>query len=294
MENVVAKMKVGLLDPQAPLFQLLMNNPPTWWEELKEDSDLYIDVRKNNKIMIYYQGGRVACLTYDQDTSKLSATTHPKYLGHADKSNDKYYEAGSERPIYQDIESEICPQLIKSIKSNIEEYYSKKDSSKKSEEDIQEKLIQGKRVIECLGLSHLDSEFAHRQYEGKTNMIRIDLVHIENHEIVFEELKKVTDPRLRTLDENPEILTQMNSYEEFVTENVDALLEYYKTLLIIKERLGLPVPIIEDTDLLKIRTKPRLIIYNTYTKMTPAREVRIRDIERLLDGHDKEIVPYKK
>ena len=294
MGNVVAKMADNLLNPNAPLFKILRDNPPAWWEMLKRDSDLYIDIRKNDKIMIYYQGGRVACLTYDQDTGKLSATIHPKYLGYTDKTNDKYYETDSERPIYQDIENDICPQLIKSIKSNIEEYYSKKGSSKKSEEDIQEKLIQGKRVIECLGVSHIDSEFAHRQYDGKTNMIRIDLVHIENHEIVFEELKKVTDPRLRTLDGNPEILTQMNSYEEFITENAEVLLEYYKTLLMIKERLGLPVPRIEDPNLLKVRKKPRLIIYDTYTKETTARKVRILDIERILSGYDKTIIPYKK
>ena len=121
MGNVVAKMADSLLNPNAPLFKILRDNPPAWWEMLKRDSDLYIDIRKNDKIMIYYQGGRVACLTYDQDTGKLSATTHPKYLGYTDKTNDKYYETDSERPIYQDIENDICPQLIKSIKSNIEE-----------------------------------------------------------------------------------------------------------------------------------------------------------------------------
>lgn len=79
MENVVAKMADNLLDPKAPLFKCLKENPPAWWEMFKNDPELYIDVRKDNMVMVYYQGGRVACLTYKRGRG-ISAKTHPNTL----------------------------------------------------------------------------------------------------------------------------------------------------------------------------------------------------------------------
>ena len=272
MKNVVAKMADNLLNPNAPLFKQLRDNPPTWWEMLKNDPELYIDIRKENMVMAYYQGGRVACLTYKRGYG-ISAKTHPKYVG---MESDKE----------QEIAHSLDAQLLKKIKSNIRANY-----SQKSDRDIQEKLIQGECVIAHRDL-YLDSEFAHRRYVKQNHTIRIDLVKIVGDEIVFEELKKINDSRLRTSAGHPEIIEQMNAYREFVLENHKVLEAYYKTLLQIKISLGLPTPPVVEIDSLHVRMEPELTIFNTYSKVTNDRTKRIQAIERELQGYDYKIIKY--
>ena len=274
MENVVAKMAENLLDPKAPLFTCLKENPPAWWEMLRNDPELYIDIRKENKVMVYYQGGRVAAIAYKRGYG-VSAMIHPKYVG---VDSDKE----------QEIAHRLDSTLLKQIKVKIEENY-----SQRSDNDIQEKLIQGNCVIKNRNL-YLDSEFAHRQYKGQSHTVRIDLVKIINNEIVFEELKKITDPRLRTSKGRPEIIQQMNAYMEFLEENNNTLEAYYKTLLRIKINLGLHVPSIQDVDNLQVRITPELTIFNTYDKITKDRINRIEAIKRELQGYDYKIVEYTK
>ena len=274
MKNIVAKMADNLLDSSAPLFKVLMTNPPTWWEMLKNDPELYIDIRKENKVMVYYQGGRVASIAYKRGLG-VSAMIHPKYVG-ADSDKE------------QEIAHRLDSTLLKQIKAKIKENY-----SQRSDKDIQEKLIQGDCVIKNRNL-YLDSEFAHRQYKDQSHTIRIDLVKIINDEIVFEELKKITDSRLRTSKGRPEIIQQMNAYREFLEENNQTLAAYYKTLLRIKINLGLHVPSVRNVDKLQVRIEPELAIFNIYEKITKDRSNRIEAIKRELQGYDYKIIEYKK
>ena len=272
MGNVVAKMADNLLNPNAPLFKILRDNPPVWWEMLKDDPELYIDVRKDNMVMAYYQGGRVACLTYKRGYG-ISAKTHPKYVG---VNSDKE----------QEISHALDAQLLMTIKDNIRANY-----SQKSDNDIQEKLIQGECVIAHRDL-YLDSEFAHRRYAGQNHTVRIDLVKILGDEIIFEELKKINDNRLRTTKGRPEIIDQMNAYREFILENQKVLEDYYKTLLQIKISLGLPIPPVSEIENLHIRLEPELTIFNTYSRITNDRIKRIQAIEHELQGYDYQILKY--
>ena len=272
MGNVVAKMADNLLNPNAPLFKILRENPPAWWEMLKNDPELYIDVRKDNMVMAYYQGGRVACLTYKRGYG-ISAKTHPKYVG---VNSDKE----------QEISHALDAQLLMTIKDNIRANY-----SQKSDNDIQEKLIQGECVIAHRDL-YLDSEFAHRRYAGQNHTVRIDLVKILGDEIIFEELKKINDNRLRTTKGRPEIIDQMNAYREFILENQKVLEDYYKTLLQIKISLGLPIPPVSEIENLHIRLEPELTIFNTYSRITNDRIKRIQAIEHELQGYDYKIIKY--
>ena len=272
MENVVAKMADNLLNPNAPLFKILRENPPAWWEMLKNDPELYIDVRKDNMVMAYYQGGRVACLTYKRGYG-ISAKTHPKYVG---VNSDKE----------QEIAHVFDAQLLMTIKGNIRANY-----SQKSDNDIQEKLIQGECVIAHRDL-YLDSEFAHRRYAGQNHTVRIDLVKILGDDIIFEELKKINDNRLRTTKGRPEIIDQMNAYREFILENQKVLEDYYKTLLQIKISLGLPIPPVSEIENLHVRLEPELTIFNTYSRITNDRIKRIQAIEHELQGYDYKILKY--
>ena len=272
MGNVVAKMADNLLNPNAPLFKILRENPPAWWEMLKNDPELYIDVRKDNMVMAYYQGGRVACLTYKRGYG-ISAKTHPKYVG---VNSDKE----------QEIAHVLDAQLLMTIKDNIRANY-----SQKSDNDIQEKLIQGECVIAHRDL-YLDSEFAHRRYAGQNHTVRIDLVKILGDDIIFEELKKINDNRLRTTKGRPEIIDQMNAYREFILENQKVLEDYYKTLLQIKISLGLPIPPVSEIENLHVRLEPELTIFNTYSRITNDRIKRIQAIEHELQGYDYKIIKY--
>ena len=272
MGNVVAKMADNLLNPNAPLFKILRENPPAWWEMLKNDPELYIDVRKDNMVMAYYQGGRVACLTYKRGYG-ISAKTHPKYVG---VNSDKE----------QEIAHVLDAQLLMTIKDNIRANY-----SQKSDNDIQEKLIQGECVIAHRDL-YLDSEFAHRRYAGQNHTVRIDLVKILGDDIIFDELKKINDNRLRTTKGRPEIIDQMNAYREFILENQKVLEDYYKTLLQIKISLGLPIPPVSEIENLHVRLEPELTIFNTYSRITNDRIKRIQAIEHELQGYDFKIIKY--
>jgi hypothetical protein len=46
-------------DPKNQLFSELKNHPPTWWLQLVGDKEIYIDVRKDNYIDVYYNGGGI-------------------------------------------------------------------------------------------------------------------------------------------------------------------------------------------------------------------------------------------
>lgn len=45
------------LDPDNQLFNELESNPPDWWKTLVNDKDAYIDIRKDNYIDVYFNGG---------------------------------------------------------------------------------------------------------------------------------------------------------------------------------------------------------------------------------------------
>lgn len=47
------------LKPDARIF-LELNNNPHWWNRFKEDSSLYIEVRKDNQVNVYFEGGSIA------------------------------------------------------------------------------------------------------------------------------------------------------------------------------------------------------------------------------------------
>ena len=76
MSEKISKIEGNLLNEGHELFKLLKNDPPSWWKDVKEDKDLYVDIRKMNLIEIYYKGGRAAKLELKR--GGLVVTAHPK------------------------------------------------------------------------------------------------------------------------------------------------------------------------------------------------------------------------
>lgn len=244
----MAKTTFNTLKSNAKIFDELKNNNPFWWQYCKNEKAFYIEVRKDNNINVYFEGGSIIKVHYCSKHKELQTFTHYKYLGLADKSRT-----------YVNCASTIDKQ-IDTIINGIRQYYSQKNGSDKS--SWSEKYIQGQLIINNRD-THLDSEFAYTDESG--NNVRIDLVKCVNGTVVFVELKRLDDGRmLKKTDDSPEIVFQMKSYADFITKYKEQILTYYQKVYDIKKELGLPVPRVRPQ---KVSTVPELLIFNRWTYM---------------------------
>lgn len=260
------------LDEECRLWQELENNPPQCWKNILEDKALYVEIRKDNYVNVYYYGGNVALLRWTG--GKITAETHRKYLGKPDETD-----------LYQD-----CTEILHSkegldlIKENICEEYHKLSKREKTDEQNRvytsnEKWVQGELKLR-FPKRYIDSEFAYRI--GKNNLIRFDLVELKGNELRFIEIKLITDSRLRSNDKKPEIINQMTKYSHFIREHTEVLKDYYTKLLRIKKRIGLWNG---ETEIEHIALKPILLIVNTYKGiLSKGRENRKNSIEELKEN----------
>lgn len=275
MKCEVVKMEDGLLKRDYQLYSALASkDSPNWWKILKSDKSLYFEVRKKNIIDVYYFGGRVAEIKVGRG-KQINVTCHPKYLDN-NPSSYKVGKDGKKYPIYQDCSKQIVNNL-ESLKDNIVKYYSKEAKGTQTSE----KYIQGQLIIQHPEL-HLDSEFAYRFFKGERKTVRIDLISVENNNIIFYELKRITDSRLNSSDDNPEIIEQMTNYKDFLVANKDVLCNYYKTLIQIKTDLNLDLPENIDVNSLEVDVNPRLLVDNTYNNMNTRQRSRWNNIKSVL------------
>lgn len=259
------------------LWRKLENNPPLWWKSLLDDKELYVELRKDNYVNVYYYGGNVALVRWID--GNVVAGTHRKYLGQSDDT-----------ATYQDCTQKLqSKEGIEEIKRRIREEYHK--ISKKAERDKQnkvyisnEKWVQGELKL-CFPNRYVDSEFAYRT--GEKELIRFDLVELRENILVFVELKLITDSRLRCKEGEPEIIKQMTEYCNFIGKHTNELKDYYSKLLQIKKRLGLWSG---STEIEEVRLTPELLVVNTYEKLTIGRKKRIDYIERLNDKTEFDIL----
>ena len=262
-----------------PLFQRLKNENPTWWSFVKENikpEGFYIDIRKDNSLNVYYNGGSLLKITLSR--GEIKGKIHEYYL----------QETGSK---YVDYELSHLPEDADSIKKRIATKFS--DSS---ESGIKARLI-------CTpNANYIDSEFAYPEIIGKKKdkngkevitylTTRIDLTKLENGKIVFVELKRVEDGRLLTNEyENgePEILSQMKAYHQFMNAHKQEITNYYKTLFDIKRKLGiLPESLakIENINDYVLCEDVELYI-EPYSCLNPGRTRRIKAIRTILDRNN--------
>ena len=250
------------------------------WRALKEillyDHDLYWEIRKDNQINVYYEGGSLIRLHFCSKHKRLQAFIHEKYLG---KDGSSYID------LLKYIEDNKLPiaETVQNIKSQIKERYTEKhgieDEECWSEKYIQSQIILGKDPMPTWGqILWLDSEFA---YKNDDFDIRIDLVSCVKGELRFVELKRLDDPRMLTITESaPEVVRQMNEYRRFAKTYEKEIIAYYQKVMTIKKRLGLPTP--RNGMPTRLNTEPLLFIYNRWTKRTEKRVVHTRRMERIL------------
>ena len=256
------------LKENARIFEELKKSP-SWWVKFKNNPSLYIDIRKDNQVNVYFEGGSIARIHYCSKHNKLQVFTHHKYLGELAPSRNNLYVECSDR-----IEN-ICDEVMERIQT----LYSQKKAEEgiNAKEKWSEKFIQGMLVINSRTV-HLDTEFA---YNDAQDDIRIDLTQCRKGSLTFIELKRMDDNRmLHATDNNPEVVYQMQDYKDFIARYRSELLEYYKKVFDIKVQLGLPVP---DSAPASINPIPELIIFDRWVKPTNQREIHRQRVRELLE-----------
>jgi hypothetical protein len=222
------------LNPDHGLFKQLEKNPPDWWVNLKSDRDLYIDIRKGNSINVYYNGGSLMRLKWDNG---YKAEIHHEYIPLERKKayvsfEFKDNEISLEEMTAIDINN-FHSNTLSQIKKRIERF-NKNDS---------EKGLQGTYVVrnntkESANGFFIDTEFA-------SDRIRIDMVwvNLEKKEIAFVELKTIDDARLypyKGQNKDTEAIDdQLRKYHGFVRQNAKLLIQYYDRVYQIKKKLDL-------------------------------------------------------
>lgn len=269
------KATFSLLKPKAKLFEEIRIQQPKWWKLLCEDNELYIEIRKDNSINVYFFGGSIARIEYK---NSFVAKIHQKYLGD-DKPRGKT-KKGNDKFEYDKIDlSKLNEIKIAEIKNRIKTDYIRHINVEKPSE----KWIQGKIIKE--NPRYIDSEFQFNK-DNVIGKLRIDLIELSDGVLTFIELKGIFDNRLRNKAQSssiPEIIPQMKKYRQFINTYEVDIIDYYKKLIEIKQTLGLTT--IKNNNFI-INKNPKLIIANTYKNIDPRREKRISDIEKLLKTYN--------
>ena len=257
------------LNINAPLFTEL-SKLPEWWKRILNDKTLYVNIRKGNRINVYYHGASVMELSINRDKS-IQGKIHSKYILFQETQTDK-------NGYRKDISPETIVENLSSIKDAIIA-----NQATSNPEGLSEKAIQGIMYVEG---KYIDTEF---EYVHPNRLItRIDLTTINDDGMIeFVELKRISDSRLLKKDislKNEEIRKQIDDYNSFIKGHKDEIIQYYKQLQQILKKVGVNNPLcnIAITDM-----KPSVSLYFAgYAdgkSNHPQRRKRIDNIKQILD-----------
>ena len=257
------------LNINAPLFTELAQLPE-WWKRILNDKTLYVNIRKGNRINVYYHGASVMELSINRDKT-IQGKIHSKYILFQETQTDK-------NGYRKDISPKTIVENLPSIKNAIIA-----NQATSNPEGLSEKAIQGNMYVKG---KYIDTEF---EYVHPNRLItRIDLITINNDGMIeFVELKRISDPRLLKKDmslKNEEIRKQIDNYNSFIKGHKDEIIQYYKQLQQILKKVGVNNPLcnIAITDI-----KPSVSLYFAgYAdgkSNHPQRRKRIDNIKQILD-----------
>ena len=257
------------LNINAPLFTEL-SKLPEWWKRILNDKTLYVNIRKGNRINVYYRGASVMELSINRNKS-IKGKIHSKYILFQETQTDK-------NSYRKDISPETIVENLPSIKNAIIA-----NQATSNPEGLSEKAIQGIMYVEG---KYIDTEF---EYVHLNRLItRIDLTTINDDGMIeFVELKRISDSRLLKKDQslkNEEIRKQIDDYNSFIEGHKNEIIQYYKQLQQILKKVGVNNPLcnIAITDI-----KPSVSLYFAgYAdgkSNHPQRRKRIDNIKQILD-----------
>jgi hypothetical protein len=194
------------LEPKDATFNELMNGNYPWWENLKKDEDISIQIRKENYIDVYYNGGAILKkLKYNKTDKTFYAEIHIEYIP-LKKEKDYIGLTLNEKGVNfkepkknqskksQDIKNKnIGPMVMAFSQFNESELKAVKNKVKIHFDAKTEKAIQFKYATSdpCI----IDAEFQFNEDDEKS---RIDLVRLDTSikKIVLIEVKTIDDGRL--------------------------------------------------------------------------------------------------
>ena len=257
------------LNINAPLFTEL-SQLPEWWKRILNDKTLYVNIRKSNRINVYYHGASVMELSINRDKN-IQGKIHSKYILFQETQTDK-------NGYIKNISPETIVENLSSIKNAIIA-----NQATSNPEGLSEKAIQGIMYVEG---KYIDTEF---EYVHLNRLItRIDLTTINDDGMIeFVELKRISDSRLLKKDmslKNEEIRKQIDDYNSFIEGHKDEIIQYYKQLQQILKKVGVNNPLcnIAITD---INHSVSLYFagYADGKSNHPKRRKRIDNIKQILD-----------
>lgn len=239
-----------------------------WWTRLREDKDIYIDIRKDDTINIYHNGGSILKI-HSAQSAKINYAYLPagenNTYATCDIKNDKIDLKNKIEISLDDLNTEKITQ----IKKIIENYYPN-DSEKgiqgayatvwKKDEGKDQK---GK--LEKFGF-FIDTELQYSK-NGRIDLIYLYYENPEKPKLYFVELKTKGDDRLwnntcNSTESKENICEQLEKYKEFINTSESVIIDYYKTLYKIKKDLNLIPDDAKGINIekLKIEHKPILLI----------------------------------
>ena len=263
------------LNINAPLFTEL-SKLPEWWKRILNDKTLYVNIRKGNRINVYYHGASVMELSINRDKN-IQGKIHSKYILFQETQTDKN---GYTKNISPETIVENLPSIKNAIIAN---------QATSNPEGLSEKAIQGIMYVEG---KYIDTEF---EYVHPNRLItRIDLTTINDDGMIeFVELKRISDPRLLKKDmslKNEEIRKQIDDYNSFIEGHKDEIIQYYKQLQQILKKVGVNNPLCNITI---TGIKPSVYLYFAgYAdgkSNHPQRRKRIDNIKKVIKGTNSNI-----
>ncbi len=272
------------LDVEAPLFRALCADKPEWWEIVKNNPRVYINIRKGGYINVYCRGESIMKLEYSGGTYR--ATTNTYYLSDEEKKGKAV---------------KLAPEdIVKRLDEIVVRMLQRKPVGK--EEGDSEEGIKGELYLSG---DYIDTEFAYmrkaRQSEiearekrikpGTKHRIsqyaqdRIDLIRVDDGAIQYVELKRISDSRLnehdREQDSEAEIVEQLNDYQYIIDTYKDKILTYYQNLHQVMKTLGIKNQVVNQ-QITSVSDYVELYIAG-YNDGKPFNKKRLKRIETLRD-----------
>lgn len=239
------------LNSEHKLFRQLSQKKPIWWQNIVKNKDLYVEIRKDNYIDVYYNGGTI--LHRLRYTNGFRGEIHFQYIPLKMKGKGNYVPfAVSDTTIEIDNEKgDIDFAELDNFSEDGVTYFQKRIG--KFFPPSSEKGIQANFIL--TNSAFLDTEF---EYKTNNGAIRFDLVWVDVnlHKLFVVELKTIGDSRLyfneasRASRNYNKIDAQLNQYREFIKAHEQDLLSHYDRVFMIKKELGiLPNGLQERTSL---------------------------------------------
>lgn len=237
------------LDINDSLFVELKRQEPEWWENLKSDEEIYIEIRKDNYINAYYKGGVILNkLKYFSSQNNFKAEIHYKYIPRITEKD--YLSIKLEKDSLYLMDEIHLMKLEDFSHENLSKIKKEINLYANTEKKIQSDFILNDGYF-------IDSEFQYRPSDLEGG--RIDLVRIDPSvkKIVFIELKTMSNYMLYTDD----ITNQIKKYNQFIRKYEGELLNYFKKVYKIKENLGILSQQLKNINIdeLDVERKPLLL-----------------------------------